>query len=298
MEGFLDFVHRQIHQAARDAKVKAVVVRINSPGGTITASDDLYRRLAEVRTGNPSKDYDPKPLVCSMGGIAASGGYYIAMPARPIFAERSSVTGSIGVYAAFPNLKELSEKIGFSMETIKQGEIKDSGSPFKKMTEKEHQVWQDMVDHSYQQFLQVVESGRTELKGKLLESFMVEPVRAGPSVAGKPQPGPYPRYRADGGIFTADKALELKLVDQIGTLDDAIKAAARAAQVGDEFQAIRYEKPKTFAEAVLGIHQTRPTSAMEQMMDPTFLSNRLAPRIWYLAPGYEWMGLMSGSGGG
>src|SRR5205807_4877119 len=107
MEGALTYAHKQIDRAAGDKNVKAVVVRVESPGGTITASDDLHRRLTQLRDGNPVKKTAAKPnLVVSMGNMAASGGYYISMPAKTLYAERTTMTGSIGVYAAFPTISE------------------------------------------------------------------------------------------------------------------------------------------------------------------------------------------------
>src|SRR5206468_2403943 len=106
-EGLLGFVHKQIDQAAKDNSVKAVVLRINSPGGSITASDDLHRRLIELRDGNKARKTTGRPLVVSMASLAASGGYYVAMPAQTLVAERTTLTGSIGVYASFPNVKKL-----------------------------------------------------------------------------------------------------------------------------------------------------------------------------------------------
>src|SRR5579875_1962248 len=217
LEGLLAYPHKQIEQAAEDKHVKAVVVRINSPGGSITASDDLYRKLIELREGNSKKEQAPRPLVVSMGGLAASGGYYVAMPGQTIFAERTTLTGSIGVYTSFPNVKELANKHGVNLITIKQGEIKDSGSPFAEMSPHERQVWQDMVDDAYQHFLQVVEAGRPMLAGgKLLEPLTLQPIQAGPASlkpkADKAQ-AQYKRYLADGGVWTAEKALKYKLVD-------------------------------------------------------------------------------------
>src|SRR5205823_508360 len=124
MEGNTGFAQRQIEQAARDRSVKAVVVRIESPGGTISASEDLYRALTYL-SDNANKRYSgtgPKPLVASMGNIAASGGYYIAMPASPVYAESTTITGSIGVFAALPNVSELANKNGIRLEMVKAGD--------------------------------------------------------------------------------------------------------------------------------------------------------------------------------
>ncbi len=286
MDGLLDFAHKEIDKAGKDKNVKAVVLHINSPGGSITASDDLHRRLIELRDGNQEKKTTGKPMVVSMGSVAASGGYYVAMPAKTLFAERSTMTGSIGVYASFLNIKELSEKYGFTMETIKQGEIKDSGSMFKTMSPKEKEVWQGLVDHAYQQFLEVVEAGRPALKGKMLTPITITPVKAGP---GPNKMEPYQRYRADGGVFTADKALEFGLIDKIGTLDDAVAEAKKLAGL-TEYKAIKYEKQKLLAELLLG---AKAPKAPTGMLDPGRLKGGLLPRVWYLTPGAEMSGLLA-----
>lgn len=288
LEGMLGFAHKQIDQAARDRDVKAVVLRVNSPGGSVTASDDLHRRLTELVRGNPDKKADPKPLVVSMGALAASGGYYVSMPARTLFAERTTITGSIGVYASFPNVSGLAEKWEVGMNTIKQGEIKDSGSPFKKMSDKERQVWQDMINHAYNQFVEVVEQGRPGLKkGELVNRFPVQPVPAGPvdAVPGKA----YDRYRADGGVFTADEALRLRLIDKIGYLEDAVREARDVAQRGDDFNAFEYEKPSTLRDLLFG---SQAAGESESLLDPGRLARGLTPRVWYLAPGCELAGAL------
>ncbi len=186
MEGALGYVHKQIEQAGKDKQVKAIVLRINSPGGSITASEDLHRKLTELTTG---KKNDKKPLVVSMGSMAASGGYYVAMPGQVIYAEKTTMTGSIGVYAAFPNIEAMGKQYGFAMEVIKAGDIKDSGSPFKKMNDEEKQVWQDMINDAYNQFLDVVVDGRKAVvvddrkepltREELLVKFDVKPVKIG-----------------------------------------------------------------------------------------------------------------------
>ncbi len=226
LEGMNGYVHRQIDQAAQDNRVKAVVLRINSPGGTITASDDLHHRLTELRKGSDEKKRPPKPLVVSMGSLAASGGYFVAMPADTIFAEKTTITGSIGVYAALPNVAKFGETYGLTMITIKQGEVKDSGSPFKEMSPKDRAVWQDMINVAYNQFIQVVEDGRPRLRHKegddrakwpLLERFDWEPTPAGPPDQDPParkepiKVEDKTRYLADGGIYPAQLAREARL---------------------------------------------------------------------------------------
>jgi protease IV len=285
LEGFLAYAHKQIEQAAADSGVKAIVLRINSPGGTITASDELYRRLVNLREGTtPGHPSFKKPIVVSMASLTASGGYYIAMPAERLVAERTTLTGSIGVYAAFPNFAGLAKKYGFEMETIKAGGLKDSGSMFKEMKPQERQVWQDMVDHAYAQFLTVVEEGRPMLKGKLKEPVSERMIPVPADGEGPPKKPPeevkYVRQRADGGIFTADKALLYGLVDQIGYLEDAVKEASKTAGLGDNYRAFVYEKPQTLLGALLQTQSAQPGS----QVDFNKLAASAAPRLWYLAP--------------
>jgi protease-4 len=295
LEGMMAYVHKQIEQAAGDKHVKAVVLRINSPGGSITASDDLHRRLLELRDGNTKKDHAGKPLIVSMGSLAASGGYYVAMPGKRIFAEQTTLTGSIGVYVSFPNVKKLGDKYGVTLNTIKQGQIKDSGSLFGDMTEHERQVWQDMIDESYQHFLHVVEKGRPSIKGNLLAPLIIKPIDAGPAFLKKDEKRqPYQRYLADGGVWTAGKALEYQLIDKIGTLDDAVQAAHDDANLGDNYQAIKYEKPSTLAD-LLGLGVNSHAAPAGSILDPARLEAALMPRLWYLAPGAEASGFLAAS---
>ncbi len=286
MEGMLGYAHKEIEEAAGDGNVKAIVLRINSPGGSISASDDLLRRLVHLREGTtPGHPSSKKPIVVSMASLAASGGYYIAMAGDPLLAERTTLTGSIGVYAAFPNLSQAAEKFGFDMIVIKSDALKDSGSPFKPMKPQERQLWQDMVDHAYDQFLTVVEEGRPKLKGKLKDNVEKREILAGDDKIGVP----FVRKRADGGIFTADKALKYGLVDRIGDLEDAIAEAAKAAGVGDDYKAITYQKPLALID-LLGIRQTAPAQGAAQLAD---LAQLATPRLWYLAPQFEFAGLQS-----
>jgi protease-4 len=278
LEGLLSHVHKDIETAAKDKHVKAVVLRVNSPGGSVTASEDLHRRITKLRDGDKEKDYPAKPLVVSMGSVAASGGYYAAVPGQKIYAEKTTATASVGVYAMFPNVKELGDKYGIKVNTIKAGEIKAAGSPFGQLSPKEEQVLQDMIDEAYLQFLAVVEKDRPKLtKAVMLERFTVKPVNPDPHLPKKGEP--YTRYRADGGTFTGPKAKELGLVDDIGFLEDAIKAAAELAKL-DGYKAVEYARPKTLRELLMG--QSDPV-----LPDLARLEHALSPRLWHLAPGHE-----------
>jgi protease-4 len=302
MEGLTGFYNRQLDQAAEDRNVKAVVLRINSPGGTITASDDLYHRICELRDGNPAKKTEAKSVVVSMGSMAASGGYYIAMPAQHLVAERTTITGSIGVYASFPNVSTLADKYGVRMNTVKAGEVKNSGSMFHPMTTAERQLWQDMVDHAFRQFQSVVEDGRPKLKGKLREVVIEKMIPErdekgeirGESV--KEKGVKYVRRRADGGIFTADEAKQFGLIDQIGYLEDAIQEARREAGLGEQdYRAVEYERPLSLLGGLLGAKTPQPDGLR---LDPDKLSSAMAPRLWYLAPQSEMAGYLAALGRG
>jgi protease-4 len=305
VDGQLSYEHRQIEAAAQNPNVKAVVVRIDSPGGTISASDDLHRRLIQLRDGTTPKfqarGTAPKPLVASMGGIAASGGYYVSMPAatgagpvaKKLFAERTTITGSIGVYSSFLQAEELAKRHGVGMELIKAGSVKGSGSWFHRMTPQERQPFADMVDHAYQQFIEVVEAGRPQLQGKLTENLF--PPKAisvyddrGDVVkdeAGQPKTTTYTRQRADGGIFTAEEALRWGLIDAIGTLDDAVAEAAKLAMITN-YRAITYERPISLMGLLTGSQAaTKPGFSQ--------IATGLGPRVWYLAPGAEMNALVN-----
>jgi protease-4 len=195
----------------RDGSVKAVVVRIESPGGGVSPSQELYQ---EIR-----RTVREKPVVVSMGSVAASGGYYIACAAQKIYANPGTITGSIGVILQFTNFEELLRKIGFRMEVVKSGPYKDVGNPGREMTAEEKAYLQEMVDNVHQQFVRDVARGRR---------MKVEKVRE----------------VADGRIFTGEQAMELGLVDELGNLKDAINAAAKMAAIEGEPKIVYPEKEK------------------------------------------------------
>jgi protease-4 len=310
MEGYLTFAHNQIDRAAGDKSVKAVVLRIESPGGTITASDDLHRRLIQLRDGTTPKYAEhspfPKPLVVSMGNLAASGGYYIAMPAKKskpeevkIFAEPTTITGSIGVYASFPDIHKLTDKYGVEMKTIKAGDIKASGSMFHEMTPQERQPWDDMVSNAYDRFLGVVADGRPPLTKEQLKDEVTmhgdiplidDRGNVIKGEDGKPKTAAFTRKRADGGIYTADEAVKYGLVDKVGTVDDAIAEAAKQAGLA-KYQAVVYERPLSLLTALTGGAESRAGAA-----DLGRLIGGLGPRVWYLVPQAELSAVLGTAG--
>jgi protease-4 len=273
---------KQLEQASTDPAVKAIVVRIDSPGGTIFASDELYQSLVNARdnTGRRWTGSGAKPMVTSMGSLAASGGYYTAVVGTPIFAERTTITGSIGVFAAIPNAAEFGEKHGIRVELIKAGGIKASGSIFTTMSPLERQPWQEMVDAAYDQFLSVIAAERTTLSvAKLKSETVIETAVPKRDAKGNVVEGTlkYTRIRADGGTFTAAQAKQFGLVDEIGDLPAAIaKAAERAGRT--KYKAIVYEKPKNWSEHFLGL---------DLGVTENDWRHGLTPKLWYLAPNAE-----------
>lgn len=193
-----------LHKYAKNDSVKAVVVRINSPGGAIAPSQEIYSAIRRIRE-------EGTPVVASMDSVAASGGYYIASACDPIVANSGTITGSIGVILQWFDVKDLVQWAKLKPETITSGAMKDAGSPYREMTDAERQYFQGIVSQLHSQFVRDVAAGR---KSKL----RVEDVAK----------------IADGRIFTGEQALELKLVDKIGTIDDAVRTAGELGGIKGE----------------------------------------------------------------
>ncbi|QJX00581.1 S49 family peptidase [Frigoriglobus tundricola] len=288
-ESGIAFPVRQLRAAAADRRVKAVVLRIDSPGGTVSASEELYQCVVNVRdnTGRRFAGTAPKPVSVSMGALAASGGYYIAVAGHPIVAERVTITGSIGVFAALPNVAELAHNTGVKLELVKAGGIKASGSFFHKLTPEERQTWQDTVDNAYDTFLDVISKGRPELSTDALRNTVVlERTVPRRDEKGNPEPGEaqkptvkYTRIRADGGTFTAPQAYQFKLIDGIEDLPSAVRSAA-ARNGLPNFKAVIYEKPSGLVEKVTGL----PLGRQGNPLNWPDVSGALTPRLWYLSP--------------
>jgi protease-4 len=208
-------VHEELKKAARDKRIKGLIIRINSPGGTATASDIIYREI------NKFKEEKGMPVIACIMELAASGGYYVAVSADTIIAHPTSVTGSIGVIALKLNVEGLMEKIGIENETLTAGDKKDLVSPLRPMTKEEKEIIQNMLNNLHERFMNIVAKGRRDLN--------MEQVRV----------------LADGRIFIAEKAFEEKLVDEIGYMDDAIELVKKRAGI-DEAKVIVYHRPYSY----------------------------------------------------
>jgi protease-4 len=206
----------ELNDYADDSSIKAIVIRVDSPGGGVVASQEIYNA---VKTAKKSG----KKVVVSMGALAASGGYYIAAPADKIMANPGTLTGSIGVIMEFATIEKLLEKIGVKGMVIKAGEYKDIGSPFRDMTEQEKKLLQGVMDDVHAQFIQAVAEGRN------MPLASVQAI-------------------ADGRIFTGRQAMDLKLVDQLGDLEDSIQMAASLAGVKGRPKVVKREKKIPFFE--------------------------------------------------
>ncbi len=192
---------KQIGEFRDDPSIRAVVLRIDSPGGGVGPSQEICEEVGKLA--------HDKPVVVSMGSVAASGGYYIAVPATRIFANPGTITGSIGVIMEFANVEELLGKIGLRNEVVKSGPHKDIGSPTRPMTSSDREILQGMIDDVYDQFAHQVSVSR-KIPLETVKSF------------------------ADGRIFSGRQALDKGLVDELGNFQDAVDAAGKLAGIEGE----------------------------------------------------------------
>ena len=220
MQGEDGFVKRQIDRVADDENVKAVVLRVDSPGGSVSASDYIYHHLQEMLKKRKI------PMVVSMGGIAASGGYYVSMAVGHspdvIFAEPTAFTGSIGVIIPHYNLGGMFGKLGVAEDSVASGSLKEMGTFARAMTEQERTLFQGLVDDSFSRFKEIVRSGRLK--------FQKDPAALG--------------KLATGQVFAADHAKENGLVDKLGFLEDAVDRAIQLAKLDKDMVNVVHYKPE------------------------------------------------------
>ncbi len=225
---------KQFKYYAEDRSIKAVVFRVDSPGGGVAASQEIYEQVRKVRKAG-------KPVVVSMGSVAASGGYYVSCGADSIVANPGTTTGSIGVILEATNVAGLLKKLGVRVDVVKSGKFKDTGSPFRKMTDEEKAYLQRYIDNAYHQFVRVVSKERHIPESKVLKI-------------------------ADGRIFTGEQALKLGLVDKLGTYEDAIQLAAKMAGIKGKPSLVKMQKKRrtlfdllfSDAQGLLGEIQSAP----------------------------------------
>jgi protease-4 len=236
-----------LRQAGGDPTVAAVVLEVNSPGGGVTASDEMHQSILDF------KENTGKHVVVSMGDTAASGGYYISTAADRIVANETTLTGSLGVIFQLTNFAEAADKYGIKQEVIKSGKYKDIGNSFRELKPEEREIFQSIVDESYAQFVDVISVGRNIPEERVREI-------------------------ADGRVYSGLQAEELGLVDSFGGLDEASAAAGRLAGTSDT-TVVRYVQEPTLRDTLLARLAPQEPQA-EQVMEAAGLD--LEPKPYYL----------------
>jgi len=243
-------VREELQKAEDDDSVKALIVRINSPGGTITASDLIYHEIDTFKTRRKI------PVVAVTMDVAASGGYYAALAADTIFALPTTVTGSIGVIMLTVNAQGLMEKIGVAPLAIKSGEMKDAGSPFRPLTPQERAVFQTVIDDMYGRFVTLIARSR-KISDDRVRAF------------------------ADGRIYTAEQAKALGLIDEIGYMDAVVAAARKAAGV-EEARVVMYQRPKEYRANYYSVAPAPTPGLAASLQQLTAVVSGSGPRFLYL----------------
>jgi len=242
-------IREELKKAGDDREVRALIVRINSPGGTVTASDIVFRELEMF------KRRTRVPVVAVMMDVAASGGYYVALAADTIIAHPTTVTGSIGTIMISLNAEGLMQKLGVATTAIKSAEHKDMGSPFRALTPEERAIFQSVIDDLQRQFLAKVVARR----------------KLSPEVV---------RKLADGRVYTADQALAHGLVDRIGYMADAVEIARKAADL-EEARVVVYHRPREY-RATYYARADAPAGGMEASLSQMAAFATPGPRFFYL----------------
>jgi protease IV len=265
-EGFFKHQIDHARKDIKDGKLKAIVLRVNSPGGLVSPTDYMYHHLCKLV--KESKDAKI-PVVVSMGGIAASGGYYVSMcvgnEPNTIFAEPTAWVGSIGVIIPHYNLTELMEKWGIQEDDIASHRLKGMGSMTRRMTPEERKILQQLVDESFTRFKDIVMQGRPKF-------------RQDPAALDK---------LATGQVFTADQAKKNGLVDRIGFIEDAIDRAIELAKLDkNNVKVVKYKAEPQLSELLFGQSRAKPSFDLAAILDST------TPRAYYLC---TWLPVLAGS---
>ncbi len=234
---------RQFKKYRENKSVKSIVFRVNSPGGSVAASQEIYEEVKKTRN-------EGKPVVVSMGDVAASGGYYVSLGASKIVANPGTLTGSIGVIIQYFQVEELLKKIGVGAPTFKSGKFKDIGSPFHKVTEDERKFFDQLIGNVYDQFVGAVIAERKLDKKKVLQY-------------------------ADGRVFSGKQAYEYGFIDTLGTMEDAVKIAAAMGGIEGKPKIMKERKMKTLVERVLGESVSELTSLKDQFLKQPVIQYRM-----------------------
>jgi protease-4 len=245
------FIAKQIRRVVSDTKVKAVVLRVDSPGGTMTGSDYYLYLLKKMKSERKI------PVVVSMGSIAASGGYYVSMVGDEIYAEPATLTGSIGVIASLFDASELCKNIGITSTPVVSGKHKAMGSIMKPMSDEEKAIWQDLIDDNFDRFKEIIREGRKEFKNNPEELDKL----------------------ATGQIYTANDAVANKLIDKIGFLDDAISQAGKLGNMNERnYKVVQYKPKLSVMDSLL------ESRVPNKLLSGKTLSEITTPKVYLLCP--------------
>ena len=237
-------VEKDLKEFLENEKIKAIVVRIDSPGGTVGASEEIFRLIKNAS--------EKKPIVCSMASVAASGGLYAASGCRKVLANAGTITGSIGVVLMYPNVNSILDRFGLQMSVVKSGQYKDVGSPFRPMEVGDTKLLQQLVDQAHEQFVGIVAQGRGLSIEKVSEF-------------------------ADGRVLLGDEAMKLGLVDAIGGVEEAAKEALTLAKLVGEPEIIRKEEPIGFKALLEGSFLGKIQSMFQLQTSPSIRYQAFLP---------------------
>ena len=245
-ESMVSLVRAQLEKAGSHPRTRALVLRIDSPGGSVAASDQIYREITSFR------ERHDVPVYAVLMGVAASGGYYVAMAANEVYAQPTTITGSIGVITFHVNVEGLMHKIGIQSTALKSGEWKDLGSPLGPLDPEEQRILQSIIDQLFDRFVDVVEEGRPSLSREAI-------VRA-----------------ADGRIYTAREAKELGLVDEIGYLPEVLDALKRKLGF-EEARVVMYHRPHQHVSNIYS-RLSYPAPKGLSLVDPKLVEGLIGTR--------------------
>ncbi len=237
-----DDIVRQLKKYRENKGIRAILLRVDSPGGGVVASQEMYEEVKKTRDGG-------KPVVVSMGSLAASGGYYVSCGASRLVANRGTLTGSIGVISEFLQLQGAMDKLGVGVKTIKAGSLKDAGSPTRAMSDADQKYFQGLMDDVHRQFIAVVETER-----KIPHDQVVS--------------------IADGRVFTGEQALALHLIDTLGTYEDAVRITADVAGIKGEPSLVRERARRTWLQSFFGDAGETLKDIKQELLDRPVMSFR------------------------
>lgn len=247
-------IREELDKAAKDSVIKAVILRLNTPGGEVTTCDIIHHEIEKF------KEKSGTPVVAQLMGVATSGGYYIAASADKIIAHPTTLTGGVGVVAYRLSATGLMEKIGITDETVKSGGKKDIGSPLRPTTDEERLILQDIIDTMFERFMAVVKESRPTVGDEAVREI------------------------ADGRVFSAERALEIKLIDSIGYMDDAVELAKKEAGV-EEARIVTYARPSSYRANIY----SRSDLALPQSINLVNIDAGGLTRLFNLSFMYLWM---------